>query len=184
MKLSASNYIGIVDVAQHCDKSKLEIAQNNAFEYDLKEELCDIWAKVCRLPYGDVILTGNYDKCEESLGDNEEYVPQFGGVLKIWALFSYARYTENSIYTDTGSGMVRKDHSNSFPVQLSELKSISKQHIKMAEVEIERLYSYLCTQTDFFPDSECHCKDKSCDKKQKATMFARGGRTLNREGFR
>lgn len=183
MQLSASNYIGIVDVAQHCDKSKLLIAQNNAFEYDLKEELCDIWPKICRLPEDDVILTGNDSQCDESQGDNEEYVPHFGGVLKIWALFSYARYIENSIYTDTGSGMVRKDHSNSFPVQMSELKVISKQHIKMAEVEINRLYRYLC-ESDFYTDGRCHCREDKCDKKQKATMFARSGRTLNRRGFR
>lgn len=184
MQLSASNYIGIVDVAQHCDKSKLLIAQNNAFEYDLKEELCDIWPKIYNLPQDDIILTGNEQPFDESEGDNTEYVETFGGVLKIWALFSYARYCENSIYTDTGSGMVRKDHSNSFPVQLAELKSISKQHIKMADVEINRLYAYLCKTAGFFTDKECHCKDKSCDKKQKATMFTRGGRTLNREGFR
>lgn len=166
MQLTASNYIGIVDVAQHCDKTKLAIAQENAFEYDLKEELCDIWKDIAGLPEDDVILVGN-DK--------------FGGVLKIWALFSYARYTENSIYTDTGSGMVRKDHSNSFPVQMSELKVISKQHIKMAEIEINRLYAYLCSQNK---TDECTCKQDTCDKKQKATMFARGGKTLNREGFR
>jgi len=183
MQLSACNYIGIVDVAQHCDKSKLMIAQNNAFEYDLKEELCDIWPKICGLPEDDVILTGNEKQCDESQGDNVEYIPHFGGVLKIWALFSYARYSENSIYTDTGSGMVRKDHSNSFPVQMSELKVISKQHIKMAEVEINRLYRYLC-ESDFYTDGRCHCREDKCDKKQKATMFARGGRTLNREGFR
>lgn len=183
MQLSPSNYIGIVDVAQHCDKAKLLIAQNNAFEYDLKEKLCDIWPRICVLPDDDVILTGNDSQCDESSGDNTEYVHSFGGVLKIWALYSYARYVVNSIYTDTGSGMVRKDHSNSFPVQISELKQISKQHIKMAEVEINRLYRYLC-ESDFYADGRCHCREDKCDKKQKATLFARGGRTLNREGFR
>ena len=184
MELSPSNYIGIVDVAQHCDRAKLKIAENNAFEYDLKEVLCDIWEQICDLPEDDIILTGNQPGCDDSMGDSIGYYRSFGGVLKIWALFSYARYVENSIYTDTGSGMVRKDHSNSFPVQMSELKQISKQHIKMADVEINRLYRYLCEVGGFYTDGECHCRADKCDKKQKGTMFARGGRTLNREGFR
>src|SRR5699024_9968700 len=49
------------------------------------------------------------------LGDIIDTFP-FGGLNKIFALYSYSRYVENSIYTDTGSGFVRKDHSNSFPV--------------------------------------------------------------------
>lgn len=170
MELDKLYYVGIVDVAKHCDKYKLEIAETNAFEYDLKEKLCDIWEKINDL---------GSDENEIWTGDDKT----FGGVYKIWALFSYARYVENSIYVDTGSGFVRKDHSNSFPVQLSEVKDIARQHVKMAEVEITRLRRYLCGLKGFYLDSACHCDGHDCEKRQKATLFERRGRNVNRKDW-
>src|SRR5690625_2736207 len=115
MKLNRSAYKCIGEVAKHCDNEKLCIAENQALDYDVKEKLCDIW-----------------DRIDDLMSDEESNKI----ILKIWALFSYARYVENSIFTDTASGFVRKDHSNSFPVTLSEIKDITKQYRSMALTEI------------------------------------------------
>lgn len=40
------NYAGIVDIAQHCDKYKLEIAQNNAINYDLQCIYLDFYNQI------------------------------------------------------------------------------------------------------------------------------------------
>lgn len=166
MILTEQNYKGIVDVAENCDYHKLRIAEDTSFEYDLREVFCDIWDK----------LKDTQD--EEILNGNSEQ----GGLLKIWALFSYARYVDNSIYIDTGSGFVRKDNGNSFPIQLSEIKAISKQHRDMAQVEIKRFKRFLCKEKDIC-GSKCYCEDETCTKRTKSRLFVRRGRNVNREGL-
>src|SRR5690625_3988193 len=163
-----ANYTDIVDIAQHCDKYKLKIAETNARDYDISPIFCDI---ECYFEDNDVS------------DDDEVYRGgvigrfTFGGLDKILALFSFARYVENSIYTDTGSGFVRKDHGNSFPVQMSEVKDIALQHRKMAKIEIERLKSYVCGKSK----CSCICDGKLCDKKTpNATLLGTRSRNISR----
>ena len=154
-------YNDIADIARHCDKTKLKIAETQAFEYDLKEELCDIW---------DEVWIGD----DSGSGDLDDDMLQ---VLKIWGLFSYSRYVENSIYTDTGSGLVRKDHSNSFPVQLNEIKTVGRQYRDMALIEVKRLKESFCKENK--PKS-CVC-DGACKRTNGETkLFPRRGKNLNR----
>lgn len=162
MKLNKAIYEQIGDIAKHCDWDKLKIAENHAFEYDLKEKLCDIWNRI------------------DEITENEV---AHNLVLRIWAFFSYARYVENSIFVDTASGFVRKDHSNSFPIPLSEIKDIAKQYRNMAFTEIDRLYYELCTSDEFFHDGKCHCKGKKCEKKIKNRLFRKKGLNVNRRDW-
>src|SRR5699024_7266335 len=115
-------YGTITDLAKHCDKAKLKVAETQAFEYDLKEKLCEVWDEISDL-----------DPAPEK-------------VELIWGLYAYARYVENSIYTDTASGFVRKDHSNSFPIPLSEVQSIARQYRDMAKIEVERYLIEKCIE--------------------------------------
>lgn len=150
-------YTDIADVAKHCDKSKLKIAEKNAYEYDLKELFCNEWDKIIEEENEDVDLW----------------------MSKIWALFSYARYVENSIYVDTASGFVRKDHSNSFPIPLSEIRTIAIQYRDMAMIEVERMRGSLCGKGWF---GNCIC-DGRCENKNKARLFQREGKNLTRKGW-
>lgn len=144
------NYYLIGEVAKHCDKQKLLIAETQAWEYDLKVIFCDIWNDV---------------KEDER-------------IEKIWSLFSYARYVENSFFTDTGSGIVRKDHQNSFPTPLSELKVIANQYRSMAGVEVERYKNELCRERE---GSECICNGQ-CNKNgtHGTRIFEQRGKNLSR----
>lgn len=141
------DYEDIADVAKHCDKTKLKIAENQAWEYDLKEKLCDIW-----------------DDVETDIR-----------LEKVWSLFSYARYVENSFYVDTASGFVRKDHSNSFPVQMNELKAVANQYRTMADIELGRFKIELCKEKG----GVCICGGK-CDRKDNARIFEKKGKNLTK----
>lgn len=159
-------YEGIVNVAQHCDQEKLNIAQDNARRYDMTSLVCD--------------LTVNWDEVEDNedeifIGGVVNGIP-FGGLNLIFSLYSYARYVENSIYTDTGSGFVRKDHSNSFPVQMNELKDIASEHRKFAANEITRLKSHLCSKGQ----GGCVCGSSICDNNTRPTLTARKYKNVSR----
>lgn len=142
------NYFHIAEVAKHCDKQKLHIAESQAWEYDLKEVFCDIW---------------------DDVKEDER-------IEKIWALFSYARYVENSFYTDTASGLVRKDHSNSFPIPMEELKAVANQYRSMAQVEIRRFKNELCKERK---NGDCFC-DGGCEKNKGTRIFEKRGKNISR----
>lgn len=161
------NYKNIVDVARHCDEQKLKIAQDNARRYDMTSLVCDL----------DIDLDSiEPDTDQLFIGGNVNGVP-FGGLNLIFSYFSYARYIENSIYTDTGSGFVRKDHSNSFPVQMNELKDISSEHRKFAKEEIKRLNAYLCEENN---DTNCVCGTGICSNSERPTLMARKFKNVSR----
>lgn len=143
------NYFHIAEVAKHCDKQKLRIAEKQAWEYDLKEKLCDIWDRV---------------EDDERLG-------------KAWAMYSYARYVENSFYTDTASGFVRKDHSNSFPVQINELQAVANQYRNMGDIELRRLRNELCKERT---GGDCFCGGHCKEDKTHTRIFEKKGKNISR----
>ena len=165
-----ADYQNIVDIAKHCDKDKLKIAENNAMAYDLTPIICDIQD----------FLKGK-DEMNPIFRGGKVGVFDFGGLNKIYALFSYARYVENSIYVDTGSGFVRKDHGNSFPVQLNEVKDIALQHRKMADTEIQRLKAYICQENSV---NKCICDGNFCDKKANTTLTNRNSYNVSKTRVR
>ncbi len=142
------DYANIADVAKHCDKSKLKIAETQAWDYDIREVFCDIFP------------------------DSEEDER----IAKVWALYSYARYVENSFYIDTASGFVRKDHSNSFPVQINELKAVANQYRTMAEIEGRRMKEVICRERV----GECFCGGGCRDSKNKARIFTKKGKNISK----
>lgn len=160
------NYDEVVDVARHCDELKLKSAQDKARRYDMTSLVCDLDIDLDSIdPETDPLFVGG----------NVNGVP-FGGINLIFSLFSYARYIEDSIYTDTGSGFVRKDHSNSFPVQMNELKDISSEHRKFAKEEIKRLNAYLCEENN----SSCVCGTGICSNSERPTLMARKFKNVSR----
>lgn len=165
-----ANYENIVDVAKHCDTYKLRIAETNAMDYDMQNVLCEFENYIeGKLPEDEIYVGGKIG------------IFNFGGLNKIYGLFSYARYVENSIYVDTGSGFVRKDHGNSFPVQMAEVKDIAQQHRVMALTEIERLRAYICNENG----TDCICGGKYCDaKKRNTTLTARKSYEVRKRMFR
>lgn len=146
------NYGTISDLAKHCDKAKLKVAETQAFEYDLKDALCDVWSDI---------------DFEDEDPDNK--------VAIIWGLFSYARYVENSTYIDTASGLVRKDHSNSFPIPLSEVQGIARQYRDMAKIEIERYLISKCKESN----SDCFCGG-GCKRMNNTRLFPYRGKNLKK----
>lgn len=161
-----ANYID-VDIAKHCDKYKLDIAEGNALQYDMHPLMCNIEKNLEGINDNDPIYVGG------KVG-----IYDFGGLNRIFGLYAYARYVENSIYVDTGSGLVRKDHSNSFPVQLNEVKDIAQQHRTMAMAEWDKLNAYICSQNT---SSACSCSGTYCgSRKRNTTLTQRKGYNVTR----
>lgn len=161
------NYDKIVDIARHCDRSKLEIAEQNALTYDLTPLMCRIEKHLEGIDDSDPIYSGG------KVG-----IFDFGGLNKIYALYSYARYVEGSIYVDTGSGFVRKDHGNSFPLQMSDVKDVASQHRTMAVIEWDRLNAHICSISN---SNSCICDGVYCSSKERnSTLTGRRFRNISR----
>ena len=168
IQTNTGDVVVTVDIAEHCDKTKLAIAEVNAMDYDLASVLCDLdcYFKEGEVPEDDPIYIG---------GTIKHF--KFRGLNGLLGLYSYARYVENSIYVDTGSGFVRKDHSNSFPIQKSELTDIALQHRTMAKIEVERLMAYACSNSK----CNCICSGSLCDKSKLNSRLSRSrGRNVSR----
>lgn len=158
------NYTGVVDVAKHCDKEKLKIAEDNARDYDLTLLCSGIDIELITDADDEIIVGGLVGGL------------QFGGLNKIFSLYAYARYVENSIYVDTGSGFVRKDHSNSFPVSREELKDIANEHRRFAAEQIRRLKAHICSRHG----GNCECGSDLCGNADKPTLMSRRGKNITR----
>lgn len=158
------NYTGVVDVAKHCDKEKLKIAEDNAREYDMTFLCAEIDADIVQDEDDEIIKGGLVGGL------------RFGGLNKIFSYYAYARYVENSIYVDTGSGFVRKDHSNSFPVSLDELKDIANEHRRFAAEQIRRLKAYICKRHG----GACECNTDLCGNAARPTLMSRKGVNISR----
>src|SRR6476620_5288673 len=123
MNLLPAQYNCLGIIAQHCDLSKLCIAENEASSFDLAELFCDFWADIEAInneikAYDEVDdpkpeKPENYD-LKKSLLEGGTYTDcngktkPFEGVYKILAYYSYSRYIILNGFSDTPNGLVQK----------------------------------------------------------------------------
>lgn len=180
------NCIGIV--AQHCDNSKLCIAENEALLYDLAQLYCDFWNDVldiweeintyreelaaceanpdCITP---PIEPDNYD-LKVNLIFGSEYLNCAGktrshlGVKNILVYYSYARYVILNGFNDTPSGLVRKTNDFSIQVALKELEDFANKYRNMGLLNFGNTNKFLCAHKANFEnfDSDKNCGGCGC----------------------
>ena len=161
-KLNKIDFEGIGDIANHCDLGKLNIAINEASDFEMSEIFCDFW---------DDILE-NFESTDDAwinLVDGGEYegcngIRRHKGIKTIWAYYAYSRYIILNGFNDTPNGMVSKTNSFSIPKPLSELQAYADKYRNMAKVLLKKTEAYLCLNTETFENfNDYNCKSCGCN---------------------
>ena len=146
--LSRCDFTGIGDIANHCDLNKLNIAINEAADFDMEGLYCDLWDDIIENwdsteeDWRNLIDGGNYQGCNRTR--------KHQGIKRVWAYYAYSRYILINGFNDTPSGMVAKTNQFSIPTPLKELQAYSDKYRNMAKVSYERTNGFLCINSVVF----------------------------------
>lgn len=157
--LNRTDFIGIGDIANHCDIDKLNIAIQESSEFDMEDIYCNFWYDILTNwndPEWDNIINGG-----EYIGCNGK-TRKHSGIKKAWAYFAYARYIMINGYNDTPSGFVAKTNQFSIPTPLKELETLSDKYRTMAKVVLERTKGYLCKNASIFSNFNTYDCNSGC----------------------
>jgi len=177
MNLQPAQYNCLGILAQHCDLSKLCIAENEASSFDLAELFCDFWVEIEAInneikaydaaPEPKPPIPINYALKKELLEggtytDCNGKLKPFEGIYKILAYYSYSRYIILNGFSDTPNGLVQKTNEFSIPKPLKELEQFSDKYRNMGYISFGRTQSFICQNSDVFnynhcPPSNCKC---------------------------
>mgnify|MGYP000906288605 CR=1 FL=1 len=170
-----SDFDGIGNVAQHCDLSKLQVAINQALEFDIIPLFCyefmdDVlknWNNT-ESKYQFLIYGGTFTDRAGRLRSNI-------GLKRVWLYYSYAQYLLINQFSDTANGQVRKDSEWSIPVPLGEITAYSNKYRKMGREACSSVLDYLTANKIDFPLANhlaCGCSGTcNCGKTKKMTGF-------------
>ena len=160
-EITKSDFAGIGNIATHCNNSKLQIAINEAKQFDLKPLLCD-WYGVAvdnweseDPEWSAAINGGTYENCS---GNDFE----FAGLFAALKYFAYARYIVLNNYDDTPNGGVTKTNEWSVPKPLKELQAFSDKYRVMAMQIWKDTKGYLCSNKDILDFNHADCSDCGC----------------------
>jgi len=173
--IKQSDFSGIGNIAQHCDLSKLQIAVNQALEFDIIPLFCYEFIE-------DVLK--NWNNPEEKYqrliyGGEYNYAGRLHkniGLKRVWLYYAYSQYILLNQFNDTANGHVRKDSEWSIPVPLKEINDFSNKYRNMGLAAFESVMEYVKANREHFPQlSFCKscgnfgsCK---CGKTNKMTGF-------------
>lgn len=180
--LQQSDFTGIGSVATHCDLKKLQIAINEAIEFDLKPLLCDIYFDVndnwsdTEGEWFDLIAPKEFDGCNNRKKSHS-------GLKNVLIRYSYARYVILNPFDDTPNGGVTKSNDWSIPKPYADLKQVSDRYRSMAYEQWKEVEAYLCLNrdvydVDYLDCSPCGCNGK-CGSKTKSKGYGIRGTNIN-----
>jgi hypothetical protein len=159
--LTRTDFYGIGDIANHCDLNKLNIAINEAEDFDMDGLFCDFWQDiidnwVSEDPnWVNLIDGGEYEGCNGTR--------KHAGIKRIWAYYAYSRYVILNGFNDTPSGLVSKTNQFSIPTPLKELQAYSDKYRNMGKLTYEKTLSYLCKNSSDFENFNTYdCKGCGC----------------------
>lgn len=170
-----SDFIGVGQIATHCNLPKLKIAINEAILFDLEPILCNLYGAVddgWTSTEGDIFkIVGptSYENCE---GFQTSHV----GLRKILVYFAYARYIVINAADDTANGSVTKTNDWSMPKPLAEIKAMASKYKTMGQVSMEKIEAYILKNRDLYPGY-------TLDKLKKCGCNGSCGRAKNTKGF-
>ena len=164
----------IVDVADHCDWDKLNIAIDDALNFELPELLCEYYGIVL-----DTFKAENPTEEQLKLLNGDTYqcgnvTIQFLGLKKMLVYYSYSNYLMGSVLNDTGLGFVKKTDQYSIPTPYKDIKEIANSYRNRGYAIIKQLKEYICHNKDLainynikFIDCGCGCESGNCDFTEK-----------------
>ncbi len=169
VQITKDDFVGIADIANHCDLKKLTIAIDEAKTFDMEELFCDFWNAIdVEDPNYDTLISGGiYEGCK---GERS-----FAGVKKILAYYAYSRYIIINNFNDTPNGNVSKTNDFSIPKTIKELEFMADKYRTMGYKEYQKAEAYLCKNKDTFVEYEGYnCKPCGCNGLCGSKTTARG----------
>ena len=158
----------IVDIATHCDYTKLNIAISDALNFDLPELLCEYYDL-----YINEIESENLDLINGTTYECGNVTKKFLGLKNILVYYSYANYLLNSTMTDTGIGFVKKTDQYSIPTPLKEVQSFVESYRNRGYAIIKQLKDYVSHDQELIDKynlpitKHCGCGSGKCDFTEK-----------------
>lgn len=168
--LQQADFNCIGNVAQHCDKEKMCIAEKEAIQFDLSQLFCENWDEIEQI-YNEV-NEGSLDADKLNLIQGGVYIgcngknKKHGGIRDLLAYYSYSRYVIINGYSDTATGLKQKTDTFTLPVALKELEQFAEKYRNMGLISFRQIENYLCNNKDIFTwwkgNCKCGCSDGKC----------------------
>lgn len=199
------NNVGLV--AAHCDLKKLNIAEKEAYNFDLGELFCDFWDEVIEIwneidAYLAELAACEADpECETPPVIPDDYQQKYNliyggeftgcngktrnhlGVKAILVYYTYARYVILNGYNDTPTGIVTKTNDFSIPKPLKELEMFADKYRSMGKVSFDKTVGFLCANTEYFTWTDCKkcgCGTEKCQGRTKAKGYGFTSSTISK----
>jgi|SRR5699024_4408737 len=137
-------------VANNCDKHKLQLAINEAFDFDLRPlidcyyiDLKEHWEDD-EGKWFDIINPKEFDSNCVECGYHF-------GLKRVLAYFAYARYMILNEYNDTPNGNVAKTNNFSIPTDIRLLKDRANAYRQMAKDTFKEINNYILANSKEYP---------------------------------
>lgn len=185
--ITATDFKCVALVAKHCNLEKLDIAIEEAKQFDIISLFCfdfvndvlENWSKALQKidnpdydrtqpeSVSNMLLIDNLDFDQKyfdlifgcTYQDKNSKTQQNLGFLRVWVYYSYARYKLLNNYNDTANGTVGKNNEFSLPTPLGEITALSNKYRSMGKEAYNSLHTYLCLHKEQFTKfDDCNCK--------------------------
>src|SRR5690606_15615393 len=164
IQLNRNDFTGLGNVAKHCNLEKLDIAVNEAIQFDLKPLLCDLfleveanWEDIDGIWF-DLIYPLEFEGCNEKPKSHQ-------GLKKVLTYYAYARYVLINNFDDTPNGGVNKTNEWSIPKPYADLKTVAERYRNMGYDLWKEVEMYICLNEDVYPDADFECSPCGCNGK-------------------
>lgn len=184
ISLNRQDFHPFGQVAKHCNLEKLEIAINEAIQFDLKPLLCDLffdvdvnWDAEDGI-WHDIIQPLNFEGCNGKPKSHQ-------GLKIVLTYYAYARYVLINNFDDTPNGGVNKTNEWSIPKPYADLKTVSERYRNMGYDLWKEVEMYICLNYETYPDADFDCKPCGCNgrcgSKTKIKGFGIQGRNVEKK---
>lgn len=138
-------------ISSNCDRKKIKIAENEAFDFDLtplidcySNEIKENWNEEEGI-WRDIINPLNFDV------NNCSKCGYHKGLKKVLAYFTFARYMILNQFNDTPNGNVSKRIDFSLPTSMELLKDRSGAYRQMANYTFKSIKEYMNLNRNVYP---------------------------------
>src|SRR5690625_2748575 len=191
--LDLNDFEKIGMVAKHCNYIKLDIAINEAMEFDLRKLICGLFWEV-----KNVWEQSFYDDFEDekwdSLINGSDYTgcndvqKQHRGLKTLLTYYAYSRYLVLNGFDDTANGVVQKTNQFSLPKPLKEVQSFSDKYRAMALNVWDDIQDFICVNKSDYPNANvsdcnsCGCGSDDCGDDRVTKGFGMTGSNITKYG--
>lgn len=152
--ITRNDFKGVANISLHCNLDSLNIAINEAVNFDLEELFCDFFHSI--LAIHKEVEDGNTEPLKLNLINGGEFTTCNNqkrthlGVKKIVAYYAYSRYIMLNGYEDTPSGTVTKTNDFSIPKPLKEVQQFADKYRTMGFLSFKKTLEFIKQNREHF----------------------------------